>query len=102
MGWAGARREKPTSEKGQMSKTPNDTTGKQSAAETATESEAAASTRAEAVRMLQLMWAPPAPPSRGPKPKISLDQVVDTAVRIADEQGQEALSMRRVATELQV
>lgn len=94
-----------------MSETENKTTGKKSAdaavndpvgadAAASKKADAAASIKTDAVRMLQLMWAPPAPPSRGPKPKITLDQIVEAAVRVADEQGQEALSMRRVASEL--
>lgn len=45
---------------------------------------------------------PPTAPVRGPKPRISLEQIVEAAVRLADAHGQDALSMRRVASELKV
>ncbi|WP_155058995.1 TetR/AcrR family transcriptional regulator [Streptomyces blattellae] len=51
-------------------------------------------------RTLELLWDTGRRPSRGPKPGLSLDQIVEAAVRIADTEGLEALSMRRVATEL--
>ncbi|MEV1079395.1 TetR/AcrR family transcriptional regulator [Streptomyces sp. NPDC050211] len=51
-------------------------------------------------RTLKLLWDTGRRPSRGPKPGLSLDQIVEAAVRIADADGLEALSMRRVATEL--
>jgi len=43
-----------------------------------------------------------APSTRGPKPRISLDAIVDVAVTIADTEGLEALSMRRIGQELGV
>ncbi|WP_210588956.1 TetR/AcrR family transcriptional regulator [Streptomyces sp. GESEQ-35] len=51
-------------------------------------------------RTLELLWDTGRRPSRGPKPGLSLDQIVAAAVRIADEEGLDAVSMRRVATEL--
>jgi len=51
---------------------------------------------------LKLLWGKPARPSRGPKPGLTLDQIVTTAIAIADADGLPALSMRRVATELGV
>jgi AcrR family transcriptional regulator len=65
---------------------------------------AAAGGTAERVqRSLRLLWDPrPARPARGPKPGLNLDQIVDTAIRLADTEGLEALSMRRVARELGV
>ncbi|NEE01378.1 TetR/AcrR family transcriptional regulator [Phytoactinopolyspora halotolerans] len=54
----------------------------------------------EPVRMLELLWGTATPPSRGPKPALSLAKIVDTAVAIADAEGLAAVSMRRVAEEL--
>ncbi|MDX3617249.1 TetR/AcrR family transcriptional regulator [Streptomyces europaeiscabiei] len=52
------------------------------------------------VRTLQLLWDTGPRPSRGPKPGLTLDRIVEAAVRIADAEGLDAVSMRRVATEL--
>ncbi|WP_129669607.1 TetR/AcrR family transcriptional regulator [Phytoactinopolyspora endophytica] len=54
----------------------------------------------EPARMLELLWGTASPPSRGPKPALSLAKIVDAAVQIADAEGLAALSMRRVAEEL--
>ncbi|KOG36899.1 TetR/AcrR family transcriptional regulator [Streptomyces resistomycificus] len=51
-------------------------------------------------RTLELLWDTGRRPSRGPKPALTLDRIVDTAVRVADEDGLESVSMRRIATEL--
>jgi AcrR family transcriptional regulator len=51
-------------------------------------------------RMLELLWGTVAPPTRGPKPALTLAKIVDTAVQIADTEGLAAVSMRRVAEEL--
>jgi AcrR family transcriptional regulator len=51
-------------------------------------------------RTLELLWDTGPRPSRGPKPGLSVDRIVDAAIRIADEEGLDAVSMRRVATEL--
>ena len=48
-------------------------------------------------RSLELLWRTRAPPSRGPKPKLDLDQIVRAAIELADAEGLEALSMRKVA-----
>ena len=54
-------------------------------------------------RILELLWEPPAAaPSRGPKPKIGLEDVIATGVTIADADGLANLSMRKVATRLGV
>jgi AcrR family transcriptional regulator len=53
-------------------------------------------------RSLALMWEYDAKPGRGPKPSLSLDQIVDRAIEIADAEGLDAVSMRRVATDLGV
>ncbi|MDO0913968.1 TetR/AcrR family transcriptional regulator [Streptomyces sp. DT2A-34] len=52
------------------------------------------------VRTLELLWETGRRPSRGPKPTLTLDQIVEAAVRVADAEGLESVSMRRVAAEL--
>ncbi|MEV7284460.1 TetR/AcrR family transcriptional regulator [Streptomyces sp. NPDC093252] len=52
------------------------------------------------VRTLELLWDVGRRPTRGPKPGLSLDRIVEAAVGVADADGLEALSMRRVAAEL--
>src|ERR1044072_2072927 len=52
------------------------------------------------VRTLELLWDGAPRPSRGPKPGLTLDRIVEAAVRIADEEGVDAGSMRRVGPEL--
>ncbi|WP_238429514.1 TetR/AcrR family transcriptional regulator [Frankia nepalensis] len=49
---------------------------------------------------LDLLWGAPAPPRRGPKPALRLDDLVGAAVALADEEGLSALSMGRVAERL--
>lgn len=58
----------------------------------------------EGRRVIELLWDPPAPPAngRGPRPKISLDQIVQAGMEIADAEGLGALSMRKVASHLGV
>ncbi|MFE5709958.1 TetR/AcrR family transcriptional regulator [Streptomyces sp. NPDC056501] len=51
---------------------------------------------------LDLLWGTGDRPSRGPKPGLTLDRIVTTAVGIADAEGLDAVSMRRVASELGV
>ncbi|WP_432143535.1 TetR/AcrR family transcriptional regulator [Streptomyces sp. bgisy084] len=53
-------------------------------------------------RSLELLWGLADRPSRGPKPGLTLDRIVSTAVAVADADGLGALSMRRVATDLGV
>lgn len=52
------------------------------------------------LRTIRLMWDPPPPPKRGPKARLTVAQIVATAIRLADEHGTESLSMRQVAREL--
>ena len=47
-----------------------------------------------------LAWGRSDSARRGPKPSLSLEEIVATAVRIADEEGLEAVSMARVAKAL--
>ncbi|MFE9769856.1 TetR/AcrR family transcriptional regulator [Streptomyces sp. NPDC005808] len=51
-------------------------------------------------RTLELLWDTGKRPSRGPKPGLTLEGIVEAAIRVADADGLEAVSMRRVATEL--
>lgn len=48
-------------------------------------------------RSLELLWRGPEPGRRGPKQRLSTDEVVTAAIALADAQGIEALSMRKVA-----
>ncbi|WP_434041184.1 MULTISPECIES: TetR/AcrR family transcriptional regulator [Sorangium] len=54
----------------------------------------------DAVRSLELLWGVRKRPSRGPKPGLSLDQIVRAAIDLADGEGLSALSMQRVAGKL--
>ncbi len=56
----------------------------------------------EGQHMIRLLWDPPTPPSRGPRQKLSLDAVVEAGMRLAERDGVDALSMRKVAAELGV
>jgi AcrR family transcriptional regulator len=51
---------------------------------------------------LTLLWGTRERRTRGPKPALTLDQIVSAAIAIADIDGLDALSMRRVARELRV
>src|SRR5919198_4883542 len=45
-------------------------------------------------------WGVRTPPTKGPKPGLSLDRIVAAAVAVADADGLGAVSMHRVAQEL--
>jgi AcrR family transcriptional regulator len=49
---------------------------------------------------LDLLWGRRAGGTRGPKPGLSVDAIVETAVAVADAEGLDAVSMARVANEL--
>src|ERR1700744_4653689 len=49
---------------------------------------------------LDLLWGRRERGKRGPRPGLSAEAIVDAAVRIADAEGLEAISMARVAAEL--
>jgi AcrR family transcriptional regulator len=53
-------------------------------------------------RSIELLWGSRERPARGPKPGLTLDRIVRTAIAVADVEGLEALSMRRLARELGV
>ncbi len=48
----------------------------------------------------EFLWQERAKPTRGPKPALTLDQIVDAAIAIADAEGLAAVSMQRVAADL--
>jgi AcrR family transcriptional regulator len=52
-------------------------------------------------RTIELLWGVRAR-RRGPKPKLDPDQVIRSAIHLADREGLEAVTMRRVADELGV
>ena len=55
----------------------------------------------EGRRAIECLWNPyPPPPGRGPRPRTSLYEVVDAGVALADAEGLEALSIRKVAARL--
>jgi AcrR family transcriptional regulator len=45
----------------------------------------------------ELLWEGRSSPGRGPKPVLSVEQITEAAVRIADEHGLDAVSMQAVA-----
>ena len=52
--------------------------------------------------MTELLWGRQPAPSRGPKPVITLTGIAEAAIRIADAEGLDAVSMQRIAGELPV
>jgi AcrR family transcriptional regulator len=56
----------------------------------------------EGQAMVELLWNPPPPPTRGPKQRLTLDQVVAAGITVAGRHGATELSMRKVAQELGV
>jgi AcrR family transcriptional regulator len=57
---------------------------------------------AEARRTIDLLWFEEPPSRRGRKKGLAVAQVVDAAITLADDEGRDAVSMRRVAQELGV
>jgi AcrR family transcriptional regulator len=53
--------------------------------------------RGDPIKTLQLMWGKAESPKRGPKAKVELGDLVSAAIAIADAEGIEAVSTRRVA-----
>ncbi|WP_025274716.1 TetR/AcrR family transcriptional regulator [Haloglycomyces albus] len=55
-------------------------------------------------KTLELLWREwtDTPKRRGPNPRFTIDDILQAAVRIADDGGIDALSMRAIATELNV
>jgi AcrR family transcriptional regulator len=58
--------------------------------------------RGDPARSMALLWGTQKHPTRGPKPGLSVQRIVQAAIGIADAEGLQALSMRRVAAELGV
>ena len=58
--------------------------------------------RGDPKRSVEILWGTKEPPSRGPKPGLSVEGIVQAAIRLADTEGLSALSMRRIANELGV
>jgi AcrR family transcriptional regulator len=50
--------------------------------------------------MTEMLWTRAERPPRGPQPSLSREQIAAAAIGIADREGLDAVSMRRVATEL--
>jgi AcrR family transcriptional regulator len=48
----------------------------------------------------EFLWQGRARPTRGPKPALTLEQIADAAIAIADAEGLAAVSMQRVAADL--
>lgn len=53
-------------------------------------------------KSLQLLWDGVPDPGKGPKPKLTLEQIVTAGIELADTEGFDALSMRRLAEQLGV
>ncbi|WP_316357605.1 TetR/AcrR family transcriptional regulator [Devosia sp.] len=53
--------------------------------------------RGDPIKTLQLMWGRVEAPKRGPRSKLAVADLVQAAVRLADEEGIDAVSTRRVA-----
>lgn len=58
--------------------------------------------KSSAQRTFELLWGLREQPTRGPKPSLSIEQIVRAAIEIADSEGLEAVSMRRVAEQFGV
>jgi AcrR family transcriptional regulator len=53
-------------------------------------------------RTMELLWGLAPRGSRGPKPKLTVEEITGAAIALADAEGLEALSMRRLAEALEV
>ena len=53
-------------------------------------------------RTFELLWRAQKEPTRGPKPRLSLDEIVTAAIELADAEGLDAVSMRRLAERFDV
>lgn len=51
---------------------------------------------------LDVIWGLKHPPSRGPKPALTLEQIVAAGIELADAEGLEAVSMKRISDQLGV
>ncbi|WP_124342581.1 TetR/AcrR family transcriptional regulator C-terminal domain-containing protein, partial [Cellulomonas algicola] len=69
----------------------------------AARAEAAPTTTVDASALppdLAVLWRTPEPPRRGPRPSLTLDQIADAAIALADAEGLGAVSMARLAESL--
>ncbi len=48
----------------------------------------------------EFLWGERAPRTRGPKPALTIEQIADAAIEVADAEGLAAVTMQRVATDL--
>lgn len=55
---------------------------------------------ADLPRDVAVLWRTPAPPRRGPRPGLSLEQIADAGIALADAEGLDAVSMARLAESL--
>ncbi|GAA3959867.1 TetR/AcrR family transcriptional regulator [Actinomadura viridis] len=53
-------------------------------------------------RTLELLWGVQGRPRRGPRPRLTVEEIVRAATALADAEGLDALSMRRIAERLGV
>lgn len=51
---------------------------------------------------IELLWNPPTPPARGPRQRLTLAEVIDAAIDLADTEGVDGLSMRALGARLGV
>jgi len=58
------------------------------------------STPADLPADVAVLWRTPAPARRGPRPGLSLEQIADAAITLADAEGIDAVSMARLAESL--
>jgi AcrR family transcriptional regulator len=72
----------------------------QAAADSAASGQQAADEKAPLPAGLDLLWGRRGAGKRGPRPGLSSDAIVDAAIKLADAEGLEGVSMARVAAEL--
>lgn len=61
------------------------------------------SSAGDPARTLELLWRVPADtPRRGPRQRLSIDAVVTVAIALADDEGLDSVTVRRVAQQLEV
>jgi AcrR family transcriptional regulator len=58
--------------------------------------------RGDPQRSLELLWRARREPTRGPKPSLAIEQIIDAAIAIADADGLAAVTMRGIAQRLNV
>ena len=56
--------------------------------------------RGDPNRSMALLWGVPQPPSRGPRPELTAREIALAGIELADAEGLDALSMRKVAGQL--